>query len=174
MQDNPGDISYFQYIQAQQFPHLNQFQPNPYTVSQIPTEIYENPSEHYACINNYGPVPNNKVIQNLPGHRLLNSSFSNHGPQPNNKLMDVNKVPANFYGYATEDYGASGSELENDVDPNPSSSLIGEDWAESSHSDRETEVVDKPNGNRPLPSPPFLPKENQRKPSLHDLVPQTG
>jgi len=182
MQDNPGDISYFQYIQAQQFPHLNQFQPNPYTVSQIPTEshpceIYENPSEHYASINNYGQVLNNHIArptqQSLPGHRFPNSSFGSHVRQTKtSSLKPGAELPIHFYGYGPDDQGTGSSDYDNDIDPLPA--VGGEHYRESSHSETEREKIDKPiinnNNNRPLPTPPSFPRENKRKNSSHDLV----
>ena len=51
------DISYLHSLQAQSFPHISktqlQLSESP-TPQQAKMDIYENPSEHYASINNYG------------------------------------------------------------------------------------------------------------------------
>merc|ERR1719234_2457396 len=54
MQGLPGqDMTYLQSLQAQSFPHIPKNQLA--QLSDSPKmDIYENPSEHYASINNYG------------------------------------------------------------------------------------------------------------------------
>ena len=50
------DLSYLQSLQAQSFPHIPKTQlaqlSEPPKMDKM--DIYENPSEHYASINNYG------------------------------------------------------------------------------------------------------------------------
>ena len=46
-------MTYLQSLQAQSFPHIPKNQLAPLT-DQPKMDIYENPSEHYASINNYG------------------------------------------------------------------------------------------------------------------------
>ena len=46
-------MTYLQSLQAQSFPHIPKNQLAPLTDS-AKMDIYENPSEHYASINNYG------------------------------------------------------------------------------------------------------------------------
>merc|ERR1719187_963704 len=84
-----SDISYLQYIQAQQFPHIANFHQVPYGVVQqlpsphnkTPFDIYENPSEHYASIGYNGGVINERGTQSsLPSHPQMmmyggNSTF---------------------------------------------------------------------------------------------------
>ena len=53
----PGqDISYLHSLQAQSFPHIpkNQLAQLADSTKMDKMDIYENPSEHYASINNYG------------------------------------------------------------------------------------------------------------------------
>ena len=54
---SPGqDISYLHSLQAQSFPHIpkNQLAQLADSTKMDKMDIYENPSEHYASINNYG------------------------------------------------------------------------------------------------------------------------
>ena len=46
-------MTYLQSLQAQSFPHIPKTQLAQLTDS-AKMDIYENPSEHYASINNYG------------------------------------------------------------------------------------------------------------------------
>jgi len=87
--------------------------------------------------------------------------------------VDINKAAAIFYGYATEDYGSCESDFENEGDLKAHNLLIDEHWVDSIHSDKETDIIDSPNTNRPLPTPPSVPKESQRKSSVHDITGHT-
>lgn len=94
-------------------------------------DIYENPSEHYASINNYGVGFSGSGLQAKEG---------TSGP--------------NFYGYGVEDYETSDYEAGPPMGGlkrvakaahRPSSSVLGDRWADSSHSETDH---DSDNNNR--------------------------
>jgi len=129
------DISYLHSLQAQSFPHIPK---NPRQLSESPTphpqkmDIYENPSEHYASINHYG-----MGNQNNSGYGVIHSG---------------QETGANFYGYGMDDYECSDYETDTPkagvrARPHvrPSSSVLGDRWADSSHSETEH---DSDNNNR--------------------------
>lgn len=144
MQTLPGqDISYLHSLQAQSFPHIPktqlQLSESP-TPQQTKMDIYENPSEHYASINNYG------VGMHHP--RTGGYGAVNHAGQ------DGSVSGPNFYGYGGDDYETSDYEHEAPVaglrgraglQNRPSSSILGDRWADSSHSETEH---DSDNNNR--------------------------
>jgi len=148
MQGLPGqDMTYLQSLQAQSFPHIPKNQLAQLTDSPK-MDIYENPSEHYASINNYG-------IAGFPGSGLVNKE---------------GKAGPNFYGYGVDDYETSDYEADSGrptgaarrpdqeggrpgrrqagragaLPPRPSSS-DRDRWADSSHSETEH---DSDNNNR--------------------------
>lgn len=132
MQSLPGqqDISYLHSLQAQSFPHIpkNHLQmsesssPKPQKI-----DIYENPSEHYASINNYGVGLHQSPVYGGGIHLS----------------QDVGTNGANFYGYGTDDYETGCSDYEAEIsglenlDARPTSSILGDRWADSSHSETE-------------------------------------
>merc|ERR1719305_449764 len=148
MQGLPGqDMTYLQSLQAQSFPHIPKTQLAQLTDS-AKMDIYENPSEHYASINNYG-------IAGFPGSGLVNKEGT---PGPN------------FYGYGVVDYETSdyeadtgrptgaGRRLDQEGGrggrrqagragalPHRPSSSDRDRWADSSHSETEH---DSDNNNR--------------------------
>ena len=93
------DISYVNSLQAQKLPHIPNNQQNQIEElnSSRKIEIYENPSEHYASINNIGALRSEQSTQSSKHNYSL---FGNH-------LLHQNNVPQNessanavdFYGY---------------------------------------------------------------------------
>lgn len=145
-----ADISYLHSLQAQNFPHI----PNNH-LKQIDDlsaprkmEIYENPSEHYASINFNGDIKNEQSTQSsLPSSQHGTSAFGNHILHQNKIHKNENGANAvNFYGYGMEDYETGCSDYETDRDHRASSSVRGDRWADSSHS--ETEHEDSDNNNK--------------------------